>query len=172
MDPLGQGLSDSSENIKDYSINSRVTHILDILQEIQADYTFFLGIGMGAQVGFQMAKEHPKKIRSLISIGAQPYQELEEAKFLKRKLAQLRSGDTNSYLKSWHSDDHLSISQEKEILEGSPVAYALGLEQSINWEGLGDRLKSLETTTLLFTSKDEPRFLSVREAGKLSLIHI
>jgi hypothetical protein len=71
-----------------------------------------------------------------------------------------------SYLQQWHSLDHLSANQEELILQGNTKAYALGLEASINWEGLGDDLTSLGTTTLLFTAKAEPRFLSVRDAGK------
>ena len=113
-----------------------------------------------------MSKEFPRRIRSLITIGAQPYQELEEAKYLKEKLDQLRSGKLSAYLQQWHSLDHLSVNQQKLIMQGNPEAYALGLEASFNWEGLGDDLKSLGTTTLLFTAKAEPRFLSVRDAGK------
>jgi pimeloyl-ACP methyl ester carboxylesterase len=166
IEPLGQGLSDAPEDASHYTITSRIRHILDILREVQADYTFFLGVGLGAQVGFQMSKEFPRRIRSLISVGAQPYQELEEAKYLQEKLNQLRSGNLRSYLQQWHSLDHLSANQEELILQGNTKAYALGLEASINWEGLGDDLTSLGTTTLLFTAKAEPRFLSVREAGK------
>jgi pimeloyl-ACP methyl ester carboxylesterase len=166
IEPLGQGLSDAPEDASHYTIASRIRHILDILREVQADYTFFLGVGLGAQVGFQMSKEFPRRIRSLISIGAQPYQELEEAKYLKEKLEHLRSGNVNTYLQKWHSLDHLSTAQENMILKGNPEAYALGLEESINWEGLSDDMKSLGTSTLLFTSKTEPRFLSVRDAGK------
>jgi len=166
VEPLGQGLSDAPKEAEHYNISSRIRHILDILREVQADYTFFFGVGLGAQVGFQMCKEFPRRIRSLISVAAQPYQELEEAKFLKEKMNQLRSGDIAGYLQKWHSLDHLSNEQEALILEGNPEAYALGLEGSINWQGLGDDLKSISTTTLLFTSKTEHRFLSVRDAGK------
>ena len=166
IEPLGQGLSDAPVDAFHYTIASRIRHILDILREVQADYTFFLGVGLGAQVGFQMSKEFPRRIRSLITIGAQPYQELEEAKYLKEKLDQLRSGKLSAYLQQWHSLDHLSVNQQKLIMQGNPEAYALGLEASFNWEGLGDDLKSLGTTTLLFTAKAEPRFLSVRDAGK------
>ncbi|MBL4825066.1 MAG: alpha/beta hydrolase [SAR324 cluster bacterium] len=166
IEPLGQGLSDAPEDASHYTITSRIRHILDILREVQADYTFFLGVGLGAQVGFQMSKEFPRRIRSLISVGAQPYQELEEAKYLQEKLNQIRSGNLRSYLQQWHSLDHLSANQEELILQGNTKAYALGLEASINWEGLGDDLTSLGTTTLLFTAKAEPRFLSVRDAGK------
>ena len=113
-----------------------------------------------------MSKEFPRRIRSLITAGAQPYQELEEAKFLKEKLDKLRSGNISAYLQQWHSLDHLTERQEKIILQGDSEAYALGLEASINWEGLGDDLQSLATATLLFTSKAESRFLSVRDAGK------
>ena len=166
IEPLGQGLSDSPEDSLHYTISSRIRHVLDIMREVQVDYAFFFGVGLGAQVGFQISKEFPRRIRSLISVGAQPYQELEEAKYLKEKLDKLRSGNVSAYLQQWHSLDHLSEEQEKVILSGNPEAYALGLKESINWEGLGDDIKTLGTATLLITAKTEPRFLSVRDAGK------
>jgi len=166
IEPLGQGLSDTPKDPSHYTIPSRIRHVLDILRELQADYTFFFGVGLGAQVGFQMSKEFPRRIRALISVASQPYQELEEIKNLKEKIDQLHSGNLERYLKKWHSDDNLSNEQEKIILQGDFNAYALGLEASINWEGLGDDLKTLATATLLFTSKSESRFLSVRDAGK------
>ena len=166
IEPLGQGLSDAPEDSSHYTISSRIRHVLDIMREVQVDYTFFFGVGLGAQVGFQISKEFPRRIRSLISVGAQPYQELEEAKYLKEKLDKLRSGNVSAYLQQWHSLDHLSEEQEKVILGGNPEAYAIGLKESINWEGLGDDIKTLGTATLLITAKAEPRFLSVRDAGK------
>lgn len=167
IEPLGQGLSDAPEDSSHYTISSRIRHVLDIMREVQVDYAFFFGVGLGAQVGFQISKEFPRRIRSLISVGAQPYQELEEAKYLKEKLDKLRSGNVSAYLQQWHSLDHLSEEQEKVILGGNPKAYALGLKESINWEGLGEDIKTLGTATLLITAKAEPRFLSVRDAGKL-----
>ena len=167
IEPLGQGLSDAPEDSSHYTISSRIRHVLDIMREVQVDYAFFFGVGLGAQVGFQISKEFPRRIRSLISAGAQPYQELEEAKYLKEKLDKLRSGNVSAYLQQWHSLDHLSEEQEKVILGGNPEAYALGLKESINWEGLGDDINTLGTATLLITAKAEPRFLSVRDAGKL-----
>jgi len=166
VEPLGQGLSDAPLDPSHYTIPSRIRHILDIMREVQADFTFFFGVGLGAQVGFQMSKEFPRRIRSLISVGAQPYQELEEVKYLTEKLDKLRSGKVSDYLQQWHSLDHLSEDQEKLIIEGNSEAYALGLEASVNWIGLGDDLQSMGTTILLFTAKAEPRFLSVRDAGK------
>jgi pimeloyl-ACP methyl ester carboxylesterase len=166
IEPLGQGLSDAPKDYAHYTIASRIRHVLDILREVQADYTYFFGVGLGAQVGFQMSKEFPRRIRSLITVGAQPYQELEEAKYLKEKLDKLRSGNVSAYLQQWHSLDHLTKEQENVILQGDAEGYALGLEASINWEGLGDDLQSLGTVTLLFTAKAESRFLSVRDAGK------
>ena len=166
IEPLGQGLSDAPEDSSHYTISSRIRHVLDIMREVQVDYAFFFGVGLGAQVGFQISKEFPRRIRSLISVGAQPYQALEDAKYLKEKLDKLRSGNVSAYLQHWHSLDHLSEEQEKVILGGNPEAYALGLKESINWEGLGDDIKTFGTTTLLITAKAEPRFLSVRDAGK------
>ena len=166
IEPLGQGLSDAPEDSSHYTISSRIRHVLDIMREVQVDYAFFFGVGLGAQLRIQISKEFTRRIRSLISVGAQPYQELEEAKYLKEKLDKLRSGNVSAYLQQWHSLDHLSEEQEKVILGGNPEAYALGLKESINWEGLGDDIKTLGTATLLITAKAEPRFLSVRDAGK------
>ena len=89
-----------------------------------------------------------------------------EGKHLKEKIDQLLTGNISDYLKKWHPNDNLSKDQEKLISQGKTEAYALGLEASANWEGLGEDLNSVGTATLLFTSKTESRFLSVREAGK------
>ena len=75
VEPLGQGASDAPSEKEAYSIQSRVSHVLDIMKEVQMDFAYFLGMGMGAQVGFQMAKDHPRKIRSLITTGGNPYQD-------------------------------------------------------------------------------------------------
>ena len=166
IEPLGQGYSDAPQEYSHYTISSRIRHVLDIMREVQVDYAFFFGMGLGAQVGFQMSKEFPRRIRALITAGAQPYQELEETKLLKQKLDKLRSGNISAYLQQWLSLESLTEREEKIILQGDAEAYALGLKASINWEGLGDDLQSLGTATLLFTSKAESRFLSVRDAGK------
>ena len=57
IEPLGQGFSDAPKEYSHYTISSRIRHVLDIMREVQADYTYFLGMGLGAQVGFQMSKE-------------------------------------------------------------------------------------------------------------------
>ena len=166
VEPIGQGLSDSPTDSSHYTITSRIRHILDILRELQADYAFFFGMGLGAQVGFLMAKEFPRRIRALISLDSQPYHELEEIKLLKEKVDLLNIGKIKEYLEKWHSRDNLSEHQKKMIAQGNANAYALSLEASLNWEGLGDDLKSIGTAILLFTTKSENRFLSVRDAGK------
>ena len=166
VEPIGQGLSDAPLDSSHYTISSRIRHILDILRELQADYSFFFGIGLGAQVGFLMSKEFPRRIRALISLDAQPYQELDEIKQLKEKIDLLNLGKIKEYIDKWHSKDNLTEDQKKIITQGNSKAYALSIETSINWEGLGDDLKSIGTAILLFTSKSEDRFLSVRDAGK------
>ena len=92
IEPLGQGYSDAPKDNSHYAISSRIRHVLDIMREVQADYAYFLGMGLGAQVGFQMSKEFPRRIRALISLDAQPYQELDEIKQLKEKIDLLNLG--------------------------------------------------------------------------------
>ena len=167
IEPLGQGLSDAPKEYSHYHFFTYKACMT--LCERSRQITHIFGMGLGAQVGFQMSKEFPRRIRSLITVGAQPYQELEEAKFLKEKLDKLRSGNISAYLQQWHSLDNLTERQEKIILQGDAEAYALGLEASINWEGLGDDLKSLTTATLLLHQKLNPDFACTRSLETYAL---
>ena len=73
------------------------------------DFAHFFGVGLGGQVGFQMAVDAPRKIRSLITAAAHPYPRLDEIKTLEEALVQLRSGNIQNYLQQWRSEEHLSL---------------------------------------------------------------
>ena len=166
IDPLGHGRSDAPEDPTCYSMESRVQDVLNVMQEVQMDFAHFFGVGLGGQIGFQMAVDAPRKIRSLITAAAHPYPRLDEIKTLEEALVQLRSGNIQNYLQQWRSEEHLSLEQQENILKGNPQSQAIGLEACCRWEGVADQLESINISSLLFTCTSEPSFLSVREAGR------
>lgn len=166
IDPLGQGRSGRPLDAVHYRMESRVDHVLEVMKEVQLDFAHFLGMGLGGKVGFQMAVLHPQKIRSLITADAHPYPIIDELQSLEEGIAQLSSGNMGNYLQQWRSEDHLSFEQQQQILEGNPQAYSISMKAACEWEGVGNQLTTLNRPALLFTATSEPRFLSVREAGR------
>tara|TARA_B100000809_G_scaffold45295_1_gene39637 strand:+ start:5400 stop:6170 length:771 start_codon:yes stop_codon:yes gene_type:complete len=166
IEPLGQGRSDAPLESEHYSISARAAHVLEVLREVQVDYIHFLGFGLGAQVGFSLAVSHPESIRTLAAAGAHPYPLIDELQVLEESRSQLRDGHIAAYLQQWRSEEHLSSEQQQQIANGNPEVYSISLTESCRWEGASEQLNSIRVSTQLFTATSEPRFLSVREAGR------
>lgn len=92
IEPLGQGRSDAPLESEHYSISARAAHVLEVLREVQVDYTHFLGFGLGAQVGFSLAVSHPESIRTLAAAGAHPYPLIDELQVLEESRANSVTG--------------------------------------------------------------------------------
>ncbi len=166
IEPLGQGRSDAPLESGHYSIKARAAHVLEVLREVQVDCTHFLGFGLGAQVGFSLAVSHPDHIRTLATAGAHPYPLIDELQVLEEAQNQLCNGHIAAYLQQWHSEAHLSSEQQEQIANGNPEVYSTSLGESCRWEGVSEPLNSIRVSAQLFTATSEPRFLSVREAGR------
>lgn len=166
LEPLGQGRSDAPLDPERYTISARAAHVLEVLREVQVDYTHFLGFGLGAQVGFALAVSHPERIRTLSTAGAHPYPLIDELQVLEEAQNQLRDGHIAAYLQQWRSEERLSSEQQEQIANGNPEVYSIGLAASCCWEGVSEQLNSIRVPTQLFTATSETRFLSVREAGR------
>ena len=166
IEPLGQGKSDAPENPNYYTINSRIQHVLAVIKEIGIENFHFLGIGLGAQVGFMLAAQHPQRIRSLSTIEGHPYPMTTEMQEMEEGVQQLKSKEIGNYLQRWLSNKQLSLEQQEAIKRGNPKAYAIALSAMSHWPGIGEQLPSLTIPTLLFTATSETRFLSIREAGR------
>jgi len=166
IEPLGQGRSEAPLESEYYSISARAAQVLEVLREVQVDYTHFLGFGLGAQVGFALAVSTPERIRTLATAGAHPYPLIDELQVLEEAQGQLRAGHIAAYLQQWRSDEYLSGEQQEQIASGNPEVYAVSLAESSRWEGVSEQLNSIRMPIQLFTATSESRFLSVREAGR------
>ncbi len=166
LEPLGQGRSDAPEDPEAYSMDARIAHVLGVLQEMRVDYTHFIGVGLGAQVGFQMAVSHRQVIRTLNTMSAHAYPLIDELPLQEEGVALLQQGNLQGYLDRCRVDEAFAPEQLEQLAEGTPSAYAHSLNASVHWEGIGDHLGELSTPMQLITATSEPRFLSVRESGR------
>ncbi len=166
LDPIGQGRSDDALALEHYTLEARVRHILDIMEELQVEKFHFLGVGLGAQVGFFMAAHFPTRLRSLITIGAHPYAIATELEKFQEWIQQLRTDGISAFLESFKSEEMVSPERESEIMKGSAEAYALALEAISKWEGIGPNLSSISIAGLLVTGTREDKFLAIREAAR------
>lgn len=166
IDPIGQGRSDSSESIKQYTMESRAKHVLAIMEELKVEKFHFLGFGIGAQVGFFLAVHFSARLRSIVIAGAHPYAITTELQKIQEWIQQLRTEGIPAFLKSFKSQERVSPEQEAEAIKGSAKAYALALEAMSKWGGVGEHLSSISIPGLLITATGEDKFLAIREAGR------
>ncbi len=166
IDPLGQGRSDAPLDPEHYTLAARAGHILEITEELRVESFHFLGFGLGAQVGFVLATDFPRRLRSLSLAGTHPYSERNEVRRLENTAQLLRTEGMDAYIEQLKFQGEMSSTREAEIQSGSPEAYALALEAVAQWEGVADRLPSIRVPGLLITATAEDKFLSIREAGR------
>jgi pimeloyl-ACP methyl ester carboxylesterase len=71
-DARGHGRSDKPHVSEDYAIDLMVADALAVLDACGVERTHFWGYSMGGWTGFQLAKEAPQRLRSLILGGTSP----------------------------------------------------------------------------------------------------
>lgn len=167
IDPLGQGRSDAPLISAQYTLEARGEHILDIMNELNVANFHFLGMGLGAQVGFYMVSNFPKQIRSLITVGEHPYAITTEIKKVQSWIQQLRTEGIVVFIEGQKQIEDISPMREERLKQGEAEAYALALQAICEWSGIGEQLPQILAPGLLFTTTGEEKFLAIREAGRL-----
>lgn len=166
IDPIGQGRSDAPLEQSYYTMEARMEHILDVADEMLIDHFHFFGFGLGGQVGFTLAANYPERVRSLTIADAHPYPISSEMNEKQKLIDELKTNGIKPYLERLDADNMISAERYKDLMNGNPEAFALSLESSCQWQGIGEQLTSIHTPTLLITSTHEEKFLSIREAGR------
>jgi len=73
LDSRGHGASDKPHDPQAYSLEQRTTDVLTVLDDLGIDEAHYFGYSLGGWVGLGLAKYAPKRIRTMIIGGAQPY---------------------------------------------------------------------------------------------------
>jgi pimeloyl-ACP methyl ester carboxylesterase len=73
IDARGHGQSAKPHEPSAYAFQHMVDDIIAVLDILQIDRTHYLGYSMGGELGFELAKRYPQRVRSLIIGGSSPY---------------------------------------------------------------------------------------------------
>jgi pimeloyl-ACP methyl ester carboxylesterase len=73
LDPRGQGDSEKPHESAAYSPDQRVADVIGVLDALSIGQADFLGYSLGGRLGFVLGHQAPKRIRSLMIGGAQPF---------------------------------------------------------------------------------------------------
>ncbi len=75
MDARGHGRSDKPHDLSSYSLDRRVGDVTSVLDAVGVESAHFLGYSLGGITGFGLSKYAPQRFRSVIALGAHPYDE-------------------------------------------------------------------------------------------------
>ena len=73
IDHRGHGRSDKPHEVKAYAMSLRVGDVVAVLDERGIERAHFIGISWGGRLCFGIGEHAPERIRSLVTIGQQPY---------------------------------------------------------------------------------------------------
>jgi len=73
VDHRGHGRSDKPHEAEAYAMPLRVADVVAVLDELELGRAHFLGISWGGRLCFGLGQHAPDRVRSLVSIGQQPY---------------------------------------------------------------------------------------------------
>ena len=73
-DHRGQGRSDKPHDVDSYALTTRVADAVAILDTLGIDRARYLGLSLGARLGFALGAQAPDRIVALVLCGNQPYE--------------------------------------------------------------------------------------------------
>jgi pimeloyl-ACP methyl ester carboxylesterase len=73
VDHRGHGQSDKPHEAAAYEMALRVADVVAVLDELDIQAAHFVGISWGGRLCFGLGEHAPERVRSLVSIGQQPY---------------------------------------------------------------------------------------------------
>jgi pimeloyl-ACP methyl ester carboxylesterase len=79
IDARGHGKSDKPHDAAEYSLASRVSDVVAVLDDLEIQKADFMGYSMGGWIGFGAARYAADRFRSLLLGGAHPFQESMQA---------------------------------------------------------------------------------------------
>src|SRR5438093_10875695 len=73
VDHRGHGRSDKPHDANAYAMPLRVADVTAVLEEREIERAHFIGISWGGRLCFGIGEHAPRRVRSLVIIGQQPY---------------------------------------------------------------------------------------------------
>ena len=165
IDHRGQGLSGRPAGIDAHRIERYVDDVVAVLDAEGVEQTAFFGYADGAGVGYQLAADHPDRVRALVALGAidPPDQRPALARACRAmgmaELARRIQADEMLELPAW-----LWL----QLVETDPEMFCLELEAWAAWPGPWPLLPRIGAPALVILGEHEdPSDEAARAAGTL-----
>lgn len=162
-DTRGHGGSDTPPG--PYTMEQLIDDAVAVLDELNLDRVYWVGLSMGGMIGQGLALDHPQRIERLVLADTAAVIP-DEA----QPLWQERSDDVQRWgmqavaeatLGRWFTPDYLKenppgIEQVRQQILDTPVAGYLGCSEAIRRLNYLDRLSAIEAPTLIMVGADDP----------------
>lgn len=157
-DPRGQGRSDKPHAPEAYGSNNRVADVIAVLDALGIDRVDFWGYSMGGRVGFDLAVQHPERLRSLVVGGSSPFAFNPDRTARREQLshmAEFLAGDFFRELPTEIRDRWLRVSDPEALIAAS-----------VEQPSLEPHLARVEVRTLIYIGDRDASAEEARRAAE------
>ena len=158
-DHRGQGRSEKPHEVASYDLLTRVADVTAILDALEIQRTNFIGLSLGARLGFAVGQHAPKRVRSLVLCGNQPYAwptgPMIEA--VSRAVAVGRTRGMNAFVENWESSigEQFPEPGRTWMLKNDPIALDALFESSIAEGAIADDFSTWSVPCLIYAGGED-----------------
>jgi pimeloyl-ACP methyl ester carboxylesterase len=159
MDSRGHGKSHKPPDPAEYSLASRASDVIAVLDDLGIRKADFMGYSMGGWIGFGLARYAADRFRSLILGGAHPFQENMQAF---RAMLPKEPNEFLALLEPAFGVHLVPAMRERMVTNDLDALHALTLDR----EDFSDVLPTMRMRCLLFAGSTDPRLPQVEECAR------
>ena len=162
FDTRGHGGSDAPAG--SYTLEQLVDDTIGILDELDFDRVYWVGLSMGGMIGQGLALDHPDRIERLVLADTAAIIPDEAQPVWQERLDAVQSGGmptvAESTLERWFTPRYLEqnpseVDQIRQQILATPVAGYVGCSEAIRRLNYLNRLSAIQTPTLIMVGADD-----------------
>ena len=163
IDTRGHGLSDAP--LGSYTMEQLVDDAIGVLDKLDFDRVFWVGLSMGGMIGQGLAISHPGRIERLVLADTASIIPDEAQPVWQERIDAVRNEGmqavAESTLERWFTPDYLKqtrpeIDQIRQQILDTPVAGYIGCSEAIRRLNYLSRLSEIQKPTLIMVGADDP----------------
>lgn len=159
MDSRGHGKSGKPHDSSLYSLASRASDVIAVLDDLGIQKADFMGYSMGGWIGFGLAQYAPDRFRSLVLGGAHPFQENMQAF---RAMLPKEPSAFLALLEPAFGVHLTPAMRERVVTNDLDALHALTLDR----DDLSRVLPTMRMPCLLFAGSTDPRLPQIEECAQ------
>jgi pimeloyl-ACP methyl ester carboxylesterase len=171
-DHRGQGRSDKPHEVGSYGLTTRVADAVAILDTLGIERTHYIGLSLGARLGFAIGEHAPERLLSLVLCGNQPYQWPvgPMLRAVSEAVAAGRARGMVALIETWESSigERFPEPGRTWMLENDPIALDAMLRSSLSEGPISQDLTRWKVPCLIYVGgEDEMHENAARAAAEI-----